>query len=499
MQCPKCGYVLTPFEVDCPRCKIFDWFVSVPPEVAPTEPEGVDASAASEVDSPAAVPEVPLASELVIRDTNPNAALVPCPLCQHPVSPRALQCPNCGHPMASPSAKPEATKPVAAARPVAAVKPAASASPVPPVREIIPPPPQIVAASPPPRPIAAPTVAVSRVAAPREAPPIRVPEVRLEPQMVTETYPEKRVSYKPLVLAAFGLAVVVCTCWLIVSLSKTGRNRTDESSPLLAQASRLISQADADAARFQQTDLTPEQATASLQSRTTQYQEVQRLCQAATSSGADQITRLRDQQAATHGLHQVQADTEAQSARLLTAEIGASIALYKHETLTDTQEAGIRAKLRNSECMSFFPGRVVANPVFRDRTFIDRRGGDYYQDCWVRALKAHPRYVALTSWNGWDEQTAIEDSTDWRDHYGLACPNWYRQITKGYAYLRLHLLLHGFYYKDAARPDVYYCTRHLKLVHVPEYPHQLPTIFAPEGWLDRVPKLPWTGKLEPEP
>lgn len=152
----------------------------------------------------------------------------------------------------------------------------------------------------------------------------------------------------------------------------------------------------------------------------------------------------------------------------------------------------------NSECMSFFPGRVVANPVFRDRTFIDRRGGDYYQDCWVRALKAHPRYVAITSWNGWDEQTAIEDSTDWRDHYGLACPNWYRQITKGYAYLRLHLLLHGFYYKDASRTDVYYCTRHLKLVHIPEYPHQMPTITTPEGWLDRVPKLPWAGTLEPE-
>jgi hypothetical protein len=153
----------------------------------------------------------------------------------------------------------------------------------------------------------------------------------------------------------------------------------------------------------------------------------------------------------------------------------------------------------NAQCMSFFPGRVVANPAYRDRTFIDRRGGNYYEECWVRVLKARPRYVAVTSWNGWEEQTAIEDSTDWRDQYGLSCPNWYRQITKGYAYLRLHLLLHGFYYKDASRPDVYYCTRHLKLLHVPEYPHLMPTITTPEGWLDRVPKLPWAGKLEPEP
>lgn len=153
----------------------------------------------------------------------------------------------------------------------------------------------------------------------------------------------------------------------------------------------------------------------------------------------------------------------------------------------------------NAQCMSFFPGRVVASPEYRDRTFIDRRGGEYYEECWVRVLKAHPRYVALTSWNGWDEQTAIEDSTDWRDHYGMSCPNWYRQITKGYAYLRLHLLLHGYYYKDASRPDVYYCTKHLKLVHIPEYPHMQPTIITPEGWLDRAPKLPWAGKLEPEP
>ncbi len=153
----------------------------------------------------------------------------------------------------------------------------------------------------------------------------------------------------------------------------------------------------------------------------------------------------------------------------------------------------------NSECMSFFSGRTITNPVFRDRTFIDRRGGEYYKECWVRVLKAHPRYVAITSWNGWEEQTAIEDSTDWHDQYGLSCPNWYRQITKGYAYLRLHLLVHGFYYKDASRLEVYYCTRHLKLLHVLEYPHLMPTITTPEGWLDRVPKLPWAGKLEPEP
>ncbi len=166
--------------------------------------------------------------------------------------------------------------------------------------------------------------------------------LRPEPQ----TFREARTSYKPLAFAAVALAVVALSIWLGLSLSKAGRNHSAEASPQLTQASQLIAQADADAAQFQQTDLMPEQAAASLQTRTTQYQEAQRLCQTARSSGADQSTLSRDQQAAVRGLHQVQADTEAQSARLLTAEIGASIALYKQQTLTDAQAARIRAKLR---------------------------------------------------------------------------------------------------------------------------------------------------------
>lgn len=148
----------------------------------------------------------------------------------------------------------------------------------------------------------------------------------------------------------------------------------------------------------------------------------------------------------------------------------------------------------NTECMSFFPGW---GPSGGDS--IDRRGGNYYEDCWLRVLKARPRYVAIADWNQWEEQTAIEDSSQWVDHYGMSCPNWYRQITRGYAALRLHELLHGFYYRDESQQAVYYCTRHLKLVHVPEYPHQMPTIVTPTDWLDSTTKLDWTGTLEPEP
>jgi hypothetical protein len=108
----------------------------------------------------------------------------------------------------------------------------------------------------------------------------------------------------------------------------------------------------------------------------------------------------------------------------------------------------------NSECMSVFPGWVLGS-----NTPIERRGGDLYEEDWVRVLKAHPRYVAVADWNQWDEQTAIEDSTKRRDHYGDSCPDWYRQITEGYAYLRLHTLIHGFYYRDESEKAVYYCDK----------------------------------------
>ena len=348
MQCPKCGYVLTPFEVDCPRCKIFDWLVSVPPE-APTD-GSQNAAAGNDADGPAVSPSIPLAVELEGEDKKPATALISCPLCQHPVSPRALQCPNCGHPMtpASPSLgvlKPEVMKPVIAAKPDAAIQPVAAKNPValvPPVRELLPPIQRVVPVSPPSRPSVTPAAAVPQAAAPRELPLAPAGELRPEPQSLHEA----RTSYKPLAFVAITLAVVTLSLWLILSLSKAGRNHSAEASPQLTRASQLILQADADAARFQQTDLTPDQAAASLQTRTTQYQEVQRICQAAFLSGVDRVTASRDQQAATSGLHQVQTDTEAQSARLLTAEIGASIALYKRQTLTDAQAAQIRAKLR---------------------------------------------------------------------------------------------------------------------------------------------------------
>ena len=335
MQCPKCGYVLTPFEVDCPRCKIFDWFVSVPP----AKLENTDDVPASEAAGPVTLPTVPLASELDAEDKKRSPALVPCPLCQHLVSPHALQCPSCGHPMASTATKPEAAKSVSTVLPVTAMKPAA---PIASVREVGLPARRPIPVPLPPRPSVSPAVAIPQAAPPRELPLTPAREVRLEPQ----TFREERTSYKPLAFAAVALAVVALSIWLGLSLSRAGRNHPAEASPLLRQASQLISQADADALQFQQTELTPEQATVSLQTRTTQYQEAQRLCQAAAPSGADQSTRLRNQQAATSGLHQVQADTEAQSARLMTAEIGASIALYKHQTLTDTQAARIRSKLR---------------------------------------------------------------------------------------------------------------------------------------------------------
>ncbi len=145
----------------------------------------------------------------------------------------------------------------------------------------------------------------------------------------------------------------------------------------------------------------------------------------------------------------------------------------------------------NMECMSFFPGWVLDKPV------LERRNGDYYEECWLKALKARPQFVAIADWNNWQEQTAIEDSPAWTDTYGASTPDWYRQITRGYASLRSGKLLQGFYYREEGKPEVYYFNSRRKLVHVPAYPRRKAVIVTPEGWLDRTPKLEWPGKLEP--
>jgi hypothetical protein len=67
--------------------------------------------------------------------------------------------------------------------------------------------------------------------------------------------------------------------------------------------------------------------------------------------------------------------------------------------------------------MSFFPGWS-----FGDNLPIERRRGGHFTDCWLRALKARLRYVAIADWNQWHEPCAVEDAVDWWDYHDYSTP-----------------------------------------------------------------------------
>ena len=115
MDCPKCGYAMTPFELDCPRCaRIIAEVSAEPVAVATPEPLSPFATSAPQVDDLAidyqsaattAGPQpVPVISDAepqpspVTPVTTIAPGLHPCPSCGKDVSTLAASCPQCGHP-----------------------------------------------------------------------------------------------------------------------------------------------------------------------------------------------------------------------------------------------------------------------------------------------------------------------------------------------------------------------------------------------------------------
>jgi hypothetical protein len=131
----------------------------------------------------------------------------------------------------------------------------------------------------------------------------------------------------------------------------------------------------------------------------------------------------------------------------------------------------------NHYCMSFFPGWSL-----KGTDQIPRERGEYYKQCWIKALQVRPGWVCIADWNNFDEETAIEDAWEWVDYRDESCPSWYRWLTRCYAGLRTGQLLEGSYYRDKAHPEVY-LWQNKQLIHQGQYPAGAPIIDTPPEWL----------------
>jgi hypothetical protein len=119
---------------------------------------------------------------------------------------------------------------------------------------------------------------------------------------------------------------------------------------------------------------------------------------------------------------------------------------------------------------------------------LDRQGGALYEKEWLRAIKANPETIVISSWNDFSDETGIEpaapasaDSPAWSDAYGNTVPDWYVKITAAYANLRIGLMAGG-YYRDENGSAAYRVLRG-NLVCQTEPPHGHPVVPLPAGLL----------------
>ena len=318
MVCPKCHYALSPFDADCPRCRNFATLGIGVPDLPQTageiedEPTIPNTAANAGQSTPTGTAEEPWYSKLDLENEKLS------------------------------DEKASGDKPAqeTVAKPVEIVS---AVSPLP-IEVLAPSAPKPVMAA---MSMPAPAVVTSVV---------KQPEIREIPAYEPPTYPvptytpridntQKNKLDKKAVFLLGGFAVLAGLVFVIIRTQVAAHAQQTKASQLLTQAKGLIAQANANTIQFQQVELTPEQADESLHTRTAQYQEALRLCRVSESlHGGETAFGLKS--AAVTGLQRTQADTEAQSARVLTAQVTESISFYKGRTLTDEQAASIRATLR---------------------------------------------------------------------------------------------------------------------------------------------------------
>ncbi|MBB6730805.1 hypothetical protein [Cohnella zeiphila] len=142
----------------------------------------------------------------------------------------------------------------------------------------------------------------------------------------------------------------------------------------------------------------------------------------------------------------------------------------------------------NGEIVGVNPGWDTAH-LGRGTTPIPRENGEYYSEMWQEALKSNPEAVVIASFNDFAEETAIEAAEPrnaaapaYTDYYGDAAPDWYQQLTEGYAGLK-NGYREGFYYKEADQSKLYRYENG-RLQAASELPHGAPVIELPKGFMN---------------
>ena len=330
MVCPKCHFALSPFDVDCPRCRNFAALgIAVPalPQTAgdsEAEPTIPDTAANIGQSTPVVATDEPWYSKLDLGDEISSVGVA-----------------SKAEPAQEIVAKP--VEIVSTAKPVEIVstaKPAeivSTAKPAEIVSTISPSPIEVS------RPFA------SNAASMSKPPPTR-PAPIYTPSNANKAQKSKQRLDKKVVFLLSGFAVFLGLAFVVLRTLAATHVQQTKANQLLIQAKGLIAQAQANAIQFQQIELTPTQAAKVLHTGTAKYQEALRLSHAAQLiDGGEKVMDLES--VAVIGLRRVQADTEAQAARVLIAEVAESITAYKGKTLTDEQAASIRATLR-TKCHS---------------------------------------------------------------------------------------------------------------------------------------------------
>ncbi len=140
----------------------------------------------------------------------------------------------------------------------------------------------------------------------------------------------------------------------------------------------------------------------------------------------------------------------------------------------------------NKEVFGVMPGWGTAHQG-RPTTPIDREDGKLYTDLWTEAVKRNPEMIVIASFNDHAEEIGIEaitprsaDVKPWVDAYGTPTPDWYEQITKGYASLRQGFM-EDFYYKPENGKQIYRY-HNGRMVEQSAAPRGKPVIVVPEAY-----------------